>query len=207
MSTITVPVDSVPVRFTMASLFGLAMALAMFSGLWRLVQPPLILDAPPRAIDVQYGRMRIDTPPRMSTPAKKPPRPEYNDVPRAPAGPGRDGPVDLRPPVVPPEAPPGRNPASSWGADGAAVQLIGMAPEYPYGAVTRGTEGWVIVEFTVSASGAVKDAFVVDSHPKRAFDSAALRAVLGWRFRPKVEAGDAIEQTGVRRKFTFTFEG
>ncbi|HZF26110.1 MAG TPA: TonB family protein [Steroidobacteraceae bacterium] len=69
-----------------------------------------------------------------------------------------------------------------------------VAPRYPVAAQNRGTTGWVELEFTVGADGAVKDAMVFRADPAGTFDDAALKAVSQWRYRPIVRNGQAVEQ-------------
>jgi periplasmic protein TonB len=46
-------------------------------------------------------------------------------------------------------------------ADGEYLPLVRMEPTYPRRAAERGIEGWVTVEFTVTADGTVADPFVI----------------------------------------------
>lgn len=79
-------------------------------------------------------------------------------------------------------------------ADGDIVPLVRIAPQYPRKAAMAGTEGWVKVSFTITATGTVKNAQVADANPRRIFDRAAIRAILKWRFKPKMVDGKAVEQ-------------
>lgn len=58
------------------------------------------------------------------------------------------------------------------------------APEYPPGALGSGVSGKVVVEFTVTPQGGVRDVRVVRSNPPRIFDQATVMAVRRWRFAP-----------------------
>ncbi len=58
-----------------------------------------------------------------------------------------------------------------------------QAPVYPRAAVARGIEGWVDLEFTVSAMGRVEDVRVVDSSAAL-FHQASIDAIEGYRFAP-----------------------
>jgi protein TonB len=64
----------------------------------------------------------------------------------------------------------------------------------------------VIVQFTISATGSVKDLIVVEAKPEGIFDEAAMRAVARWRYNPKVEEGVAVERVGVQTMITFKLE-
>ncbi len=68
-----------------------------------------------------------------------------------------------------------------------------FSPEYPSDAAARGTEGFAMVEFTVMTNGRVKDVVIVESSPRRTFDSAARNAVKRWQFEPAMQNGSAVE--------------
>ncbi len=78
------------------------------------------------------------------------------------------------------------------------VPLVRIAPEYPARAAERGVAGWVLLEFTVTAAGTVRDVSVVDSDPPRTFDRAAKKAVSRFKYRPKIENGKPVERQGVQ---------
>ena len=89
--------------------------------------------------------------------------------------------------------------------DGGMVPVAIMQPDYPRRALQRGLEGYVIVEFTVSAIGKVVDAIVLDSS-STLFEKSALRAVARFKYKPQVVEGTAIPTPGVRYMFTFSLE-
>lgn len=88
-------------------------------------------------------------------------------------------------------------------ADGDAVPMVRVPPQYPERALQRGIEGRVLIEFTISRSGAVKDAKVVAAEPSSIFNKAAIKAVLQWKYNPKIVNGKAVEQRGVRIAIPF----
>lgn len=88
-------------------------------------------------------------------------------------------------------------------ADSDAVPLVRVPPRYPERALARGVEGRVLVEFTITRSGQVRDARVIAAEPTSIFDEAALRAVRQWRYAPKVVNGVAVERPGVRISIPF----
>jgi protein TonB len=88
-------------------------------------------------------------------------------------------------------------------ADSGVVPLVRVKPTYPMRAASRHIEGWVKIEFTVSPSGTVANARVVDASPPGIFDEAALDAIKEWKFKPKIENGAAVTQRAVQTlKFT-----
>jgi len=88
-------------------------------------------------------------------------------------------------------------------ADGDYMPLVRVAPTYPQRAQTRGIEGWVILELTVTESGAVKDPRVISYEPSEIFNRAAINAALKFKYKPRVVDGKPIEVRGVRYKMTF----
>lgn len=92
-------------------------------------------------------------------------------------------------------------------ADSDIVPLVRVEPQYPPRAQERGIEGWVLLEFTISAAGTVKDPRVIDSYPSSVFNRAALRAVRKWKYNPKIENGVAVERPGVKTRISFDLEG
>ena len=76
-----------------------------------------------------------------------------------------------------------------------------VAPNYPRVAASRKLEGWVEVEFTVTTTGDVRDATVVQSSAPL-FEDSALSAIGRWQFEPVVENGRPVP---VRAALKFTF--
>ena len=78
------------------------------------------------------------------------------------------------------------------------VQTSGKRPKYPNRALKRRKEGWVKVQFIITASGHVKSPFVVSSKPSGVFDKAALKAIRRWKFKARVVNGQAVAQKAVQ---------
>ena len=62
------------------------------------------------------------------------------------------------------------------------------------------------MQFTITETGTVKDAVVVNSDPKDIFDEAALKAIARWRYNPRVEGGVAVQRVGVQTIIRFELE-
>ncbi len=88
-------------------------------------------------------------------------------------------------------------------ADGDAVPMVRVPPQYPEKALQRGIEGRVLIEFTISKSGAVKNPKVIAYEPSKIFNKAALKAVSQWKYNPKILNGKAVEQKGIRIAIPF----
>ncbi len=98
------------------------------------------------------------------------------------------------------------NIGGAGGADRDAVPLVRIEPDYPMQARQRGQEGWVVLEFTISTAGTVKDVEVVASEPGTVFDRAAVQAVRKWKYNPKVVGGKPVERPGVKVRLDFEME-
>lgn len=79
-------------------------------------------------------------------------------------------------------------------AEGDIIPVVVIRPMYPREAAMNGTEGWVEVEFTITEVGTVKDPKVIDAKPPRIFNREAIRAILKWKFKPRVIDGVAVER-------------
>jgi periplasmic protein TonB len=104
------------------------------------------------------------------------------------------------PPPTPVQAP---APTPAPAGESHVAELVrAVQPDYPPDAYRSRAQGWVDVEFTVSADGTVSNAQVVNAQPSRVFNSAAINAVKRWTFKPKMENGKAVEEQ-MRRRIEF----
>ena len=87
--------------------------------------------------------------------------------------------------------------------DGEYLPIVKVSPIYPRRAQSRGIEGYVVLEFTVTKTGAVKDPVVVEAKPAGIFNRAASNAALKFKYKPKVVDGEPVEVPGVRNRITF----
>ncbi len=78
--------------------------------------------------------------------------------------------------------------------DGDVVPLVRIQPQYPREAAVAQIEGYVTIRFTITETGSVRNPQVIESRPARVFDRAAIRAILRWRFQPRVVDGVAVER-------------
>lgn len=90
-------------------------------------------------------------------------------------------------------------------AEGDYLPIVRVAPVYPARALARGIEGYVDMSFTVTTTGTVKDPIVVFS-TSSLFDRAAIRAVLKFKYKPRVVDGVPVEVPGVKTRITFKIE-
>ena len=83
-------------------------------------------------------------------------------------------------------------------AEGDVVPLVRINPQYPRDAAMNQIEGYVTIEFTITETGSVRNPRVIDSQPPRVFDRDAIRAILRWKFKPRVIDGVAVERTATQ---------
>ncbi len=194
----------VPIAFAL----GLLFTTSVFFVLYHLVgaDPDVADDS--EATRIEFSRMRRDT--EVAT--KRDEKVEREKPPPTPQQPrmafntgGLDNNVAMLAPVVDARgAMTGMK--MSAGSDRDSIPLVRIPPDYPPRALSRGLEGWVRIQFTITATGTVKDAIVIDADPKNIFDDAALKAIARWRYNPRIDGGVAVERVGMQTQITFQLE-
>lgn len=79
-------------------------------------------------------------------------------------------------------------------AEGDIIPIVRIEPQYPRDALIKGLEGWVRVRFTILPDGSVADPSVIDAQPPRVFNREAMRAILRWKFKPRIVDGQAVSR-------------
>ncbi|SEA09969.1 energy transducer TonB [Microbulbifer marinus] len=82
------------------------------------------------------------------------------------------------------------------------------APRYPSAALRRGMEGYVVVEFTITATGAVRNVRAVAGYdgvgnPTDIFNRSAEAAAARFKYQPQLDDGVPVERHGVRNRITY----
>lgn len=90
--------------------------------------------------------------------------------------------------------------------DGNYLPIVRVSPIYPRRALTRGIEGYVLVEFVVTETGTVRDPVVLFADPPGFFERAAVTAVMKFKYKPKVAGGKPVAVSGVRSRIVFEME-
>ena len=83
-------------------------------------------------------------------------------------------------------------------AEGDVLPIVRIDPQWPREALVEGIEGYVVVEVTIGADGSVKDVRVIQSEPRRMFDRNVIRAVLKWKFKPRIINGVPVERKAIQ---------
>jgi protein TonB len=131
------------------------------------------------------------------TPPETPPQDMDNIDPSAPT-------INVAPPTVSAETSIG-GPGGMNIAEGDYLPIVRVAPVYPARALSRGLEGYVDMAFTVTTTGTVKDPVVVFS-TSSLFERAAIRAVLKFKYKPRVVDGVPVDVPNVKTRITFKIE-
>ncbi|WP_404409839.1 energy transducer TonB [Pseudidiomarina marina] len=92
-------------------------------------------------------------------------------------------------------------------SDGEYLPIVKVQAVYPRRALQRGIEGYVVVGFTVTKQGTVRDPYVIEAQPENIFDQAAMDAVLKFKYKPRVVNGEPVEVEGVQNRLTFAIDG
>jgi protein TonB len=195
-------------RLPFAAGSGALVALAVFTLLWRFVNVPM--DASP-AVDAErivFTRQIIPTTPSpiREPRVERPQPPTTPDVPDI-VGPDRGigDPTIIRI-IAPPAIPKGSGGTTLSGSDHDPIPLVRITPDYPPRAQTRGIEGWVKVQFSITSTGLVRDAFVVEAEPEGWFEDAALKTIARWRYKPRVADGVPVDRVGMQTVIRFDLE-
>jgi protein TonB len=203
-------------------LLTLVVLLHVWAGLW-LLKPA---DEAPKAPSLVIMEVSLVAPPAQQAPVTPPaPKPEP-PKPEPPKKQPAKKPVVKKTPVIPkqvelpkPQTITEEKPAVANTAPVSAPQPVSrpapavntepristgvvplerVPPKYPARAADRHIEGWVKIEFTITTSGDVENAVVVEAEPAETFDDAALKAINQWKFKEKIVNGVAVEQRAVQ---------
>ena len=88
--------------------------------------------------------------------------------------------------------------------EGDYLPIVKVAPIYPQRALSRGIEGFCVVEYTVTKLGSIRDPHVIESQcTSSLFHRASMQAALKFKYKPRVMDGEPIDVPGVRNQFTY----
>lgn len=198
------------VRFIVSILLGAAATFLLFAFMAFLISGGDGRNAPPppsAAIEIVSQPPESDVDQRRRTPPPPPPPP-------------------AQPPETPPVEPDTSNDSVEIGmqfdvdtggvstdmgggpmmADGEATPIVRINPRFPPEAARDGISGWVLLSFTIDETGGVTDVDVIDSEPRRVFDQEARRALLRWKYKPKMVDGKPVAQPGQTVQLDFNLE-
>ncbi len=201
------------IRLLIALILSAGITLVLFYVMQSLIESGgSALTDPPRGSVLDFVRVQQEETveqkerkPRKPPPPKEPP-PQMNQPQLDAASPNSDGAgLDFGSEITADVALDGGLALES--GDGEYLPIVKVAPVYPRRALQRGIEGYVIVEFTVTKQGSVRDPFVVEANPPGIFDRAALDAALKFKYKPRVINGEATEVSGIQNRISFEIDG
>ena len=97
--------------------------------------------------------------------------------------------------------------AGGGSSDSEVMPLVRIEPQFPRKAAMRGIEGWVRLQFDVTEVGTVVNVRIMQSSPPRIFDSNARRALLKWKYKPKMTDGKPAPRRNLKVQLDFKLEG
>ncbi|QJR80288.1 energy transducer TonB [Alteromonas pelagimontana] len=200
-------------RYLIAVVISLGITLGLFFLMQSLIQMGgSALTEPPKGTVLDFVRIKQEeTVESKDRKPKKPPKPEQPPPPME--QPQMDSPTpNAEGSGMNFSADVGESIALDGGlalesGDGEYLPIVKVAPVYPRRALQRGIEGFVIVEFTVTKQGAVRDPIVVEANPEGIFEQAAMDAALKFKYKPRVVNGEPTEVSGVQNRITFQIDG
>ncbi len=136
-------------------------------------------------------------PPPPEVPPETPPQEMDRMDPNAPT-------INVAPPTVMADTNIG-GPGGMNIAEGDYLPIVRVAPVYPARALSRGLEGYVDLSFTVTNTGTVRDPIILFS-TSSLFERAATRAVLKFKYKPRVVDGVPVDVPGVKTRISFQIE-
>ncbi|GMM73728.1 TonB family protein [Alteromonas gracilis] len=72
-----------------------------------------------------------------------------------------------------------------------------VPPAYPEKAAQDNVEGFVVLSFDITETGATDNVTVVKSKPTGVFDKSAKVALEQWEYKPRIQGGKGVKQTGL----------
>ena len=196
-------------RYALGVALGLGVTILLLLLMEKLIESDRSpYSEPPKGELLSFVRLLEEPPPVTRKPPTEPPEveppPDVDPPELPPIEPCEKG--ECGAPVEPPPADPPDVTRNGVATDGDFLPIMKVAPEYPRGAASRGIEGYVLLEFTVTSLGSVRDPVVVDASPPGVFERAATAASLKFRYKPRVLNGQPVDVRGVRNVIRFELE-
>lgn len=196
-------------RYALGVALGLGVTILLLLLMEKLIESDRSpYSEPPKGELLSFVRLLEEPPPVIREPPTEPPEvepPPDVDPPELPPVRICEE-IECGPPVEPPPADPPDVTGNGVATDGDFLPIMKVAPEYPRGAASRGIEGYVLLEFTVTSLGSVRDPVIVDASPPGVFERAATAASLKFRYKPRVLNGQPVDVRGVRNVIRFELE-
>ncbi len=205
--------------YGVAVVLGFPVTLILFYIMATLVSQPVDLgkSGDDQIIDFVRASTQSSLQTRSRSLPQKPPTPQKApDMPKMSVNSQVDAPAPqmaMAAPMASDSLAFGSGPYLGGGVGGGAVSgdrevmpLVRIEPQYPRKAAMSGKEGWVKLKFDVNATGAVENVSVIEAEPPRLFDQEAKRALLKWKYQPKVVDGKPEARRGLMVQLDFKLQ-
>jgi len=194
-------------RYSTAAVSALGITFLLFLGMHFLIAPPSAeRPEPKKGGPIVIGEVREVNP--VYPDIIKPDRPQEQEIKPdlLPPPTEKTGkPTNIGPDFTAFKPPVNTVPRKFALADGDMQSIRKIAPTYPRNMISKGIEGYAIVKFTVNKRGAVENAEVIET-THAGFNRASIKAVLRFKYKPRVIDGIAIPVNGVMEKVSFVIE-
>lgn len=147
---------------------------------------------PDRQIETKYDTSKPDKPDEPEEPPPELPEPEFES-------PNLNNEIAISPNL---NTRANIGGIGGFSSDGEFLPIVKVQAKYPSRALSRGTEGYCTVEYTVTKTGETRDIKVVDC-PETVFASASIKAAEKFKYKPRVVDGEPIEVPRVQNRFIF----
>ncbi|MAF79102.1 MAG: energy transducer TonB [Halobacteriovoraceae bacterium] len=199
-----------------ALVLGFPVTLVLFYIMATLVSQPVDLgsSADEQIIDFVRVASQSSLQTRQRSMPKKPPKPQKApDMPKMSVNSQVDAPqpqMAMTSPLASDSLSFGNGPylggavgGGGGGGDREVMPLVRIEPQYPRKAAMSGKEGWVKLKFDVNETGAVENVSIIDAKPPRLFNQSAKRALLKWKYQPKIVDGKPEPRRGLMVQLDF----
>jgi protein TonB len=210
--TLTVQKTGGIVRLIIGIVFGLAVTAALFWTMQYLIETAdrdLNEAAAGNLVDfvrlkrdesIQRRQLKPKKPPPPDAPPPQPPTPQLDNL-----NPNAE---KIAISAAPVETDIEMSGGFSLGVgEGDYLPIVKVAPIYPQRALSRGIEGFCVVQYVVTKQGTIRDPFVIeDQCTSSLFHRASIQAAMKFKYKPRILDGQAVEVPGVQNKFTYEIE-
>jgi len=210
--TLTVQKTGGIVRLIIGIVFGLAVTAALFWTMQYLIETAdrdLNEGAAGNLVDfvrlkrdesIQRRQLKPKKPPPPDAPPPQPPTPQLDNL-----NPNAE---KIAISAAPVETDIEMSGGFSLGVgEGDYLPIVKVAPIYPQRALSRGIEGYCVVQYVVTKQGTIRDPFVIeDQCTSSLFHRASIQAAMKFKYKPRILDGQAVEVPGVQNKFTYEIE-
>ena len=87
-----------------------------------------------------------------------------------------------------------------------ASPVLRIEPKYPVQAAQDRIEGSTILQFDIAKDGTTDNIKVIESFSQQVFDKVSITALEQWKYKPRIQGGQAQRQTGLKVQLDFRMD-